>query len=688
MQVMQSAAASKKQYPERVRKFCLALHYYSPRAYEFVRQTLNFRLPHTKTIQCWYAASDLRGDPGIQEETIARLKKCCNYYKEANIQPICTLMFDEMSIRSQVFWSQLKLDYVGLASTNNVTTADANSVAQIARQAIVFMLNGINISFDFPVAYYLINSIDKEQRKELLLEVIKAVTVCGIRIVAVAFDGLPSNFAMCELLGAHLNPYSPTFKTTFKNPVTNDNIYIILDPPHMEKLARNTLGTRKIMLDADNQKIEWKYIELLYEYSKQFNLRTHKLSKKHIQFDRNPMNVRLAAQTFSDSVAKSMQFLKEQSHPEFKDSGATIEFVKIMNTLFDICNGRHQVSTNIFKRPLSDGNTRVIFDCFDSYKTYFKNLKVSEKDKFVPVLKSTRRTAFRGYFINMHSIRLMYQEFVEEKKLLTSLPTYYLSQDALERFFGNIRANCGFNNNPNVEQFKGAYRKLQCNMDLAPSKTGNCRALDTNLPDKISFSNIYFISSRRSSLEESNYEDAYENQKNAILEAVVQLDSLEACNPLLDVSRNFSIAFIASSIEKKIINCPTFYCGSCQLLFQENDKLILPSIQLLDRIPTKSTFEICKTAERYFALIDIQKGQKKFNFKAIYCLIFRSMNFDTLYANTSFECEVTHKYQFIKCIVGEYITIRATYASRDVTYDQFRTMLRQQLNRLVLQSGQ
>lgn len=133
-EVLHSGVEHRKKYPESVRKFCLALHYYSPRGYEYVRKTFNSHLPSSKTIQRWYIASDLRGEPGIQQETLTRLKTIADSYEKKNkCQLLCSLMIDEMYIRSQVFWSQQRLDYVGLAGI-----AKDSGPKPIGKQALVF----------------------------------------------------------------------------------------------------------------------------------------------------------------------------------------------------------------------------------------------------------------------------------------------------------------------------------------------------------------------------------------------------------------------------------------------------------------------------------------------------------------------------------------------------------------------
>lgn len=55
-------------YDEQFRSFALTLHYYSPRAYEYVRSKFNLCLPHAKTITKWYGA--INGKPGITLEAL------------------------------------------------------------------------------------------------------------------------------------------------------------------------------------------------------------------------------------------------------------------------------------------------------------------------------------------------------------------------------------------------------------------------------------------------------------------------------------------------------------------------------------------------------------------------------------------------------------------------------------------
>lgn len=307
-----------------------------------------------------------------------RMKKINEDFKSKNQRELmCSLVFDEIHIRQQICWSFHQMKYIGYANVGQKPGEEENT---IAKQAIVFLLNGIDVNFGFPVSYYFISELDKNARKKLVSETIAAVTRCGIKITNLTFDGHSANVPACELLGAELginlkNP-NQTLKPFFLNPISKEKIYIILDPCHMEKLVRNRCPAWGFFLDCNGNQIEWRFIQALHEYSCSNDFRTHKLTKKHMQWQRNSMNVRLAVETFSESVASSIEFLMEQDIPEFQGARPTIDFIRRMNTLFDIFNSRHSKDKNIFKRMMSPENKRVIYDFFKETIQFFKNLKV------------------------------------------------------------------------------------------------------------------------------------------------------------------------------------------------------------------------------------------------------------------------------------------------------------------------
>ncbi|KYN04635.1 THAP domain-containing protein 9 [Cyphomyrmex costatus] len=87
---------SQKYSPE-LRKFALTLHYFSPRAYLYVRETFNSCLPHPKTLYKWYRSVD--GEPGFNKEAFAFIKERVS---KTNCLLFGALMMDEMAIRQKL----------------------------------------------------------------------------------------------------------------------------------------------------------------------------------------------------------------------------------------------------------------------------------------------------------------------------------------------------------------------------------------------------------------------------------------------------------------------------------------------------------------------------------------------------------------------------------------------------------
>lgn len=68
-----------------------------------------------------------------------------------------------------------------------------------------------------------------------------------------------------------------------------------------------------------------------------------------------------------------------------------------------------------------------------------------------------------------------------ETKAIQYLTMFKFCQDHIELFFRKIRSLGGFYNNPNVRQFKSAYKKILSHLEFSSKFSGNCLPLE-NLP--------------------------------------------------------------------------------------------------------------------------------------------------------------------------------------------------------------
>ena len=298
-------------YSAELRSFALTLHFYSPRAYDYVRKTFNTCLSHPKTIAKWYVS--VNGKPGFSEDALRALQMKVS----SRSSPMyCALMMDEVAIRQQLEWDGKK--YCGYIDMGTETDDDS---LPLAKEALVFIVVAVNDHFKLPVGYFFINGLGALEKSNLIKQCLMKLSDVGVKVVSLTFDGAASNLAMCHHLGCDLNDAnSPTFNTAFEHPVTNEPVVILPDPCHLLKLVRNTLNDKKSVVDGNrpNRFVKYDFITKLHKLQQSEGLHLgNKLRAAHLAAFRKKMNVKLAAQLLSESVATSLEFCMMEKMPKF-----------------------------------------------------------------------------------------------------------------------------------------------------------------------------------------------------------------------------------------------------------------------------------------------------------------------------------------------------------------------------------
>lgn len=265
----------KLKYSPELRAFALTLHFYSPKAYNFVRKTFSTCLPALSTLRSWYQSVD--GKPGFTKEALHTIK---NKVKESDKEIYATIVFDEMAIRSGVEYHPQGRKYYGHVNFGTSLQTDCQDEA---KEALVFLLVPLNACWKIPIGYFLINGINAEQKVALLTQAIHLVEDAGVHIKAITFDGCPANITMAKKLGCNfdINNLNPTFK----NPCNNSKIAVFLDPAHMVKLVRNAFEFYKILRDKSGGYISWQHLVNLHnlQIAEDFHL-ANRLRAAHIFF--------------------------------------------------------------------------------------------------------------------------------------------------------------------------------------------------------------------------------------------------------------------------------------------------------------------------------------------------------------------------------------------------------------------
>ena len=147
---------------------------------------------------------------------------------------------------------------------------------------------------------------------------------------------------------------------------------------HFE-VDENLLTDNKVICHEENNelyKIKWSCIEAVNDVQEvlDFSLANY-LRKKHIMWTKHKMMVSLAAQTFSSSVAKAVDFMCDEiDKPVFVESEATTNIIKKVDMAFDMINSRNPFATGT-KAPVRDENLQNLMTKCDELAAYIFALK-------------------------------------------------------------------------------------------------------------------------------------------------------------------------------------------------------------------------------------------------------------------------------------------------------------------------
>jgi hypothetical protein len=206
----------------------------------------------------------------------------------------CCLLFDEMSIRENVWFNQ-KFDCIG----GFEDLGSQGRTCKIANHALLFMVRGLHRKWKQPVAYYLSRGSTKaEMLVQFLNEVLGACQTVGLHVVATVCDMGNNNVKAMKLLG------STTSEPFFQ--FQNQAIATIYDPPHLLKCTRNLFHKYNVQFKSELLKdqlpvAKWEHIDELYKSDRDKAIRMlFKLTETHLApVTQCAMRMSLAAQVMT-----------------------------------------------------------------------------------------------------------------------------------------------------------------------------------------------------------------------------------------------------------------------------------------------------------------------------------------------------------------------------------------------------
>lgn len=677
----------KPTYNDNIKDFAITLHYYSPKAYEFVREKI--KLPHIATLRKWMAQYNC--DPGFLQGPFSYLQNAVKKEKNSYLKNV-GIIIDAMAIRSQVIYDESRDKICGKVHYGGILNEDKDS---LAKEALVIQIVSYCQKFKLVIAYFLINGISAQIQSIFLLEAIKRLYNIGIIVRSITCDGTDANFATMRTLGCDFTFDGDNMKTYFFHPCQQDiKIYFIADSAHMIKLCRNTF-MEKSNITSPSGKISNTFVRKLHAVQENIDLKlANKLSNEHMFYFKRKMNVRLAVQTISSGVTDAINYLNSQNNSDFSGSAATVEFLQIFNHLFDIMNTRNSRGMH-FKSPLRSNNLLYFKEVFSSYRQYIRNLKIEDID----ILQHRRKTFALGFIIDTFSFYNLAVDLFTNN-LQTYFLTYKCSQDHLELTFSCIRQRGGWNNNPNCLQLKWSLRQLLFRNSVKPSSNANCSTDEY-------YESIPVLESRKHEESMINSDTIVEssNENESHLE---HLSDLMNSDNISSLQQNILYYITGCIVRTLLLKIKCEYCHKFLLKDTYNDieHCYAKDDKELNKYSTFSTFvnrgKLCFPSDIAYKII--LTGEKAF-LNEIHCgninMSFLKRNIiaivlDKLYCTVLFEsthsvldntgAEDLHEIQLLKALVLSYCKCRIRSYTKKSTENFVgnRINSRQQLTKTVL----
>ncbi|CAL8133209.1 unnamed protein product [Orchesella dallaii] len=393
-------------YTKILREVSFIIHYYSPVVYKYVRNLFENLLPHPCQFVRWTSFID--ASPGLIAVSFNHIAKTNEVSKK-----YYSVSCDEMAIRTDIVFNREKL--IGYVDGGGLTHVQDPS--EHAKNAFFVVATEINGGKSIPIAYILTRGLRASQITEIITKCLVAMHNAGGEVISITFDGLPANFKAMENMGANFELGTDKFKTFIEHPATKDKVYIMPDSSHMFKLVRNNFKACKILRNGSGDFINWGYIARLQEIQDIEGVRAgNKLTKSHIQFEKQKMKTRLCAQALSHSVATAIDFCRKINVDGFKDSEATCEFLDVCDKLFDMFNSRPRGMG--LKTPMKISNSTIWSPFLNKAKSYLLTLECKAKDEYKPIYQTGKGTFVKGLVTSITSLQMIMVDIEEGKIIL------------------------------------------------------------------------------------------------------------------------------------------------------------------------------------------------------------------------------------------------------------------------------
>ena len=181
------------------------------------------------------------------------------------------------------------------------------------------------------------------------------------------------------------------------------------------------------------------------------------------------MKVKYATQALSHTVSCALQTHALAADSPMPNSALrTADFIKRIDTLFDVFNSSKRFDSKPYKCAIQSGSIHTEF--LLEMRTYLGELLKATKNGF------TRPPCFLAWRVNISAVLDLWSDLQSEG--YNYLRTRLISQDSLENLFGVLRAMGITNDNPTPAQLRDLLKKAMISdvLELRSPEGGNCES--------------------------------------------------------------------------------------------------------------------------------------------------------------------------------------------------------------------
>lgn len=548
--------AKNSEWNEIHRTLALNIHYKSASTYNYLSNTLNFKLPSQSSIYRWTPVKHL--SPGFNDISLNALKQLTNNIDEKAREIV--LVFDAIHIRKELAYNEYHDRVEGY-----VDLGDSRK-AELATEVTLFMARSLFGKWKYNLSYFASkNAITGSNLQILISKNLDILKKLGFRVRAVISDqGSPNRSAYKKFGVTHDQPYT----------IYNDEkIYMLFDPCHLIKNVRNTLMRNDI--DTDDGRVSWGVIRELFKYESNKTTRMcPKLSERHINTnDFDKQKVRFATQVLSHSCSAAIKTLNEIDPQIFgkysSNALPTANFLEKMDKTFDSLNSKvlfdprkpHRSALKIDNVP---------FTYLMEIKEYIQNMKPAVNVFCIKGLIQTINGVI-GLSLDLFGSDLKIEFFLTSK----------INQDPIENMFALIRARGGFNRNPSLKELNFLMaRIISMKIISGPQLSTNCENdndehVQTALNELIEYSKTQEQSDTNSQgAGEYIISKYFDNEENKDQNAG-EISNDSNTNDIQDVSIRYFCGYVVRKLLKQN------NCSLCSDILQKNTSSMNEKSELL-----------------------------------------------------------------------------------------------------------